>query len=50
MPIDFKKFEYFKKFRFGSTLVWNAIRKIAVSGSSPLVLINAAAKAILSLI
>ena len=54
MPIDFKKFEYFKGFRFGSTLVWNTIKEIVtpttISGVSPLVLVNAAAKEILSLV
>ena len=54
MPIDFRKPQYFKEFRFGSTLVWNIIKEIVVlttvSGVSPLALMNAAAKEIQSLI
>lgn len=54
MPIDFRKPQYFKEFRFGSTLVWSVIKEIiiptTVSGVSPLTLVNAAAKEIQSLI
>lgn len=54
MPIDFRKPQYFKEFRFGNTLVWSAIKEIViptvVSGVSPLTLANAAAKEIQSLI
>ena len=54
MPIDFRKPQYFKEFRFGSTLVWSVIKEIVtpivVSGVSPLTLTNAAAKKIRSLI
>ena len=54
MPIDFRKPQYFKEFRFGSALVWSIIKEIVVlttvSGVSPLTLVNAAAKKIQSLI
>ena len=51
MPIDFRKPNYFKEFKFGATLVWAGINGVlkTITGVSPLSLTNALAKNIVSL-
>ena len=43
MPIDFKKPQFFKEFRFSPALIWSVINDIltTVTGVSPLTLVNA---------